>query len=131
VTASEDGTARLWDVRGGRNLLALQGHSAALSSAVISPDGKFVLTSAEDNTARVWDAATGRVVAELRGHTRPLTGAVFGPDNTVILTGSRDGSARIYDCPPCGSFDRLLELTRARVTRALTPDERRGYLDER
>jgi WD40 repeat protein len=131
VTASEDGTARLWDARSGRSLLALQGHSAAVTSAVFSADGKFVLTGSEDDSGRVWETATGRVIAELRGHTRPLTSAAFGPANSLILTASRDGTARLYDCAPCGSFDQLFELARARATRALTLDERRAYLDER
>ena len=131
ATASEDGTARLWDARSGRNLLALQGHAGAVTSVAFSPDGKFVVTASEDNTARVWETATGRAIAELRGHTRPLTSAVFGPSNTLILTGSRDGSARLFECAACGSFEQLVTLARNRITRSLTFDERRTYLDER
>jgi WD40 repeat protein len=89
------------------------------------------VTAREDSTARVWETATGRLITELHGHTRPLNSAVFGPGNTTILTGSRDGSARLFECLPCGSYEQLVGLVRARTTRLLTIEERRTYLDER
>ncbi|WP_228116604.1 WD40 repeat domain-containing protein [Limnospira indica] len=44
VTASQDGTARLWDTQG--NLIAVfQGHQDWVYSASFSPDGKHILTA--------------------------------------------------------------------------------------
>ena len=40
----------------GKLLASLQGHTAEVSSAAFSPDGKRVVTASCDNTARVWDA---------------------------------------------------------------------------
>jgi WD40 repeat protein len=55
LTASNDGTARLWD-RGGKPLATLQGHTGFVTSAVFAPDGGRVLTASGDNTTRLWEA---------------------------------------------------------------------------
>ena len=44
----------------------LRGQGAALSSAVFSPNGKYVVTaSTPDRTVRLWDAESGREIAVL------------------------------------------------------------------
>ena len=56
LTASEDGTARLWDAEAGAGAVAPHGHEAGVSSAAFSPDGARVVTASSDGTARLWDA---------------------------------------------------------------------------
>ncbi len=58
VTASEDGSARVWDTESGQMLFALNGHGAALTHARFSPDGRTILTASDDGTARLWSAAS-------------------------------------------------------------------------
>ena len=53
VTGHDDGTARLWELRG-RTLAELKGHQGSVTSAAFSPDGKLVVTASDDGTARLW-----------------------------------------------------------------------------
>ena len=39
LTASGDGTARIWDAESGEELVTLSGHTDCVTSAVYSPDG--------------------------------------------------------------------------------------------
>jgi WD40 repeat protein len=55
VTASEDGSARVWDARDGTLLAALEGHANALTAVAVSPDDRRVVTTSRDGTARVWN----------------------------------------------------------------------------
>ena len=55
VTASQDKTARLWDVSTGQELRRFIGHTAGLENVVFSPDGKYILTGSDDGTAMLWD----------------------------------------------------------------------------
>ncbi len=50
VTASSDGTARIWDAASGRPLAVLAGHRAGVVAAKVSPAGDAVLTFAHDGT---------------------------------------------------------------------------------
>ena len=46
LTASNDKTARVWDLSG-KELATLQGHTAGVTSAVFSPDGQRVATAGD------------------------------------------------------------------------------------
>jgi WD40 repeat protein len=97
VTASDDTTARVWDVATGREIARLMGHRGPVKSAVFSPDGNRIVTASDDTTARVWDTATGREVARLMGHRGSVRSAVFSPDGNRIVTVSNDTTARVWD----------------------------------
>src|SRR5262249_55171264 len=47
-------SVRLLDVETGKELHRFDGHTAAVTSAVFLPDGRFALTSSHDNTMRLW-----------------------------------------------------------------------------
>jgi WD40 repeat protein len=93
ITASKDGTARLWDTATGKETLVLRGHEGIVTSAVYSPDGRIVVTASDDKTARIWDVATGREIAVLRGHKDSIGLATFSPDGGSVVTTSYNDSA--------------------------------------
>ena len=98
VTASDDGTAEVWDAASGDQLQMLKGHGGAVSRAAFSPDGKRIVTASEDKTARLWDAETGKPIGEpLTGHDGPVLSAAFSPDGKRIVTASLDKTARLWD----------------------------------
>jgi WD40 repeat protein len=95
LTASDDGTARLWDCDG-KPIATLEGHTDAVRRAVFVPDGGRILTASDDGTARLWDR-DGKQLAVLDGHTGIVLSAVFAPDGDRILTASEDKTARLWD----------------------------------
>ena len=97
VTASEDGTARIWDVRKGGPPVALKKHKSWVNTAFFDPSGTKVVTASGDGTARVWDADTGQQLAKLHGHTDQVNAASFDPSGTKVVTASGDGTARVWD----------------------------------
>ncbi|PID58768.1 hypothetical protein CSB45_01860, partial [candidate division KSB3 bacterium] len=107
VTASRDGTARVWDAATGAELACLTGHEGFVESAAFSPDGTRIVTASWDGTARVWDAATGAALARLSGHEGGVLSAAFSPDGTRIVTASRDGTARVWNAATGAELARL------------------------
>ncbi len=57
VTASCEGTARLWDAATGKPLGEPMRDEAVVSHAAFSPDGTRVVTASADSTARLWDVS--------------------------------------------------------------------------
>ncbi len=53
LSASADGTARIWSVAGGRELTAL-GLGVRLDGAAFSPDGRRVVTAGSTGEATIW-----------------------------------------------------------------------------
>ena len=59
VTASADGTARVYAAATGACQSILLGHEGPVAKAAFNPQGTCVLTAGADGAARLWDAATG------------------------------------------------------------------------
>src|SRR5262249_53470310 len=59
VTASQDGTARVWEARTGATVGPPLRHDGPVRSGAFSPDGTQVVTASEDETAQVWEGRTG------------------------------------------------------------------------
>ena len=97
VTASFDGTARVWNTITGRPMATMKGHTDKIWSAAFSPDGKRMVTASQDDTARLWDAASGVQQRELTGHTSWVLYAAFSPDSRRVVTASADDTAKIWD----------------------------------
>jgi len=97
VTASSDGTARIWNATTGEEIAVLRGHERTVMHAAFSRDGSRVVTSSIDQTARIWDAANAKETAVLRGHTQIVNSAAFSPDGSRVVTASGDNTARIWD----------------------------------
>jgi WD40 repeat protein len=98
VTASDDATARVWEVSTGRLVAVLRGHSGPVVTAAFGPQQaqSVVVTGGVDGTARVWDAHTGRQLASL-GHEPDVAWPMLTKDGRLLLTWSRHGTARVWD----------------------------------
>jgi WD40 repeat protein len=72
VTASRDGTARVWDTSTGQTLFVLKGFGGPVTLAAFSPDGGRILTLAPrpDRSVVVWDAATGQEFVRIKLTTK-------------------------------------------------------------
>jgi WD40 repeat protein len=97
ATASDDGTARLWDVSTARTTAVLTGHTGPVLCVAFSGDGRVVATGGADHTARLWNAVTGSLIAVLTGHTGPVYHVVFSPDSSRLVTTSDDHTAQVWN----------------------------------
>ena len=111
LTASDDGTARLWVAPRQPDTLANTGDQ--INHAEFSPDGKTILTSSSYGGAGLWDATTGAKIGALKEDCEKLvrgglppeacfgpTGlAAYSPDNKLIVTAGvhYSGTAVIWD----------------------------------
>ncbi|MEE6261873.1 WD40 domain-containing protein [Plantactinospora sonchi] len=96
ATASDDGTARIWDTATGQATVTLTGHTARINAVGWSADNAHVATASADDTARIWDATTGQTTTILTGHTDWVRAIAWSPDGT-LATASDDKAIRIWD----------------------------------
>ena len=95
ATGAGDGTARIWDVASGTQILELEetGRTAALA---VSGDGRWVATGGPDNQAIVWNAISGERVASLSGHEVAVTAISFAPGDQLLATADDRGRCRLW-----------------------------------
>jgi eukaryotic-like serine/threonine-protein kinase len=91
VTASVDGTSRLWSVDNGEPLTPLVPDEVPWKFADFSPDGEtFVVAGGSDGgtfgAARIRSAKDGTARTELLRHNAPVHGAWFSPDGRLLVT---------------------------------------------
>jgi WD40 repeat protein/serine/threonine protein kinase len=100
LTASWDGTAKVWDAATGKAVLtlrSLRGPGRAITAAAFSPDGSRLATGTVDGAVEIWDAATGQEVLALKGHAQRVNAVAFNPDGRRLATASFDETAKVWD----------------------------------
>ncbi|MFG3280404.1 WD40 repeat domain-containing serine/threonine protein kinase [Streptomyces sp. NPDC048111] len=93
VTGGDDGDVRAWDVRTGRCLRTLTGHTAAIRSVRITADGRYCASVEYDHVLRVWDLSDGRCLRTIRTTGSLDWAAVSAAEGIAVGTESapRDG----------------------------------------
>lgn len=86
VTASSDGTARLWDVRTGVPVGQAMRHQGGVGYVHFSADGGLLVTASQDHTARLWDAHSGASAGRPMRHDGAVEWAKFSPDGQRVVT---------------------------------------------
>jgi WD40 repeat protein/DNA-binding SARP family transcriptional activator len=111
VTASFDGTAKVWEARtGGVMRFPLVGHSAVVLAVDWSPDAARIATGSGDGTAKVWqlDEAGPRELFTLSSQDLQggVGGVAFSPDGTMLLTGQFiDAAIKVWDIGIAGDAE--------------------------
>ena len=97
VTASLDGTAKIWDIETGTCLDTLEGHAMGVSSAQFNQAGDKIVTASNDKTAKILDVETGSCLDTLKGHAGSVISAQFNEAGDKIVIASTDNTAKIWD----------------------------------
>ena len=66
------------------SLKILRGDTGTVTSASVSTDGRYMVTSLGDSSMRVWDLQNGNEVTQVRPETGVLGSASIGPNGDVV-----------------------------------------------
>lgn len=77
--------------------MTLKGHTGAVTSVAVSPDGTRIVSGSFDKTLRIWSANAGDIIAILEGHTDLVKSVAFSPDGGRIVSCSEDETIRLWD----------------------------------
>jgi len=110
LSASDDGTLRLWDVENGRLLHIFTGHGGKVAGVAVTMDGRLAASAGWDQTVRIWDIESRRELFVLDEHRSNVNAVAFSHDGRLLLTGSYDSTIRLYEVPADGRRPRLRGL---------------------
>jgi WD40 repeat protein/serine/threonine protein kinase len=98
LTTSSDRMVRLWDLKTGKLVYTLAGHTNEVNSVVFSPDGTQALSASRDRSLILWDLSTGEAIRTFgMRHTNSINAVAFSPDGTQALSASADQSVILWD----------------------------------
>jgi WD40 repeat protein len=97
VTASSDGTARVWDLSSARTVHTLKAgcrEQGGVLAVALSPCTRFAILGCADGAARMYDVISGQCMGVMGGAAGWVTAARFLPDGKSALTAGHDGVVR-------------------------------------
>jgi WD40 repeat protein len=90
------GEIDLFDVKSGKQIATIKGHSEPILAIAFHPQGEQIVTASEDGSARVWEVATGKELLLLKGHTGPVAAVAYSPSGDLIATGGEDKTVKLW-----------------------------------
>jgi len=102
VSTSEDKTAKLWDIRTGKELHTFYGHTKNVITARFNADGKTITTTSNDNTIKIWNIASGNLLQTLEANADRVAFSEVSPDGKYFLivqrsTNTKSSTVDIWD----------------------------------
>ena len=55
VSASDDGTVKLWDIESGRQFRTIKSHKGPVRGIALSADGRYLATAGNDRIITLWE----------------------------------------------------------------------------
>lgn len=124
LTATDElnGTARVWDVNSGQEVITLKGHQREVLAVAFSPDGKTMATASEDQTVKTWDSASGKERLTFGHNNASAYSLAVSRAGDTIAVGTSGGDIRLLDAAT-GQPKALLKGHQAAVNSlAFSPD---------
>ncbi len=97
LSASWDGSIRLWDIATGLMDRKLIGHQGGVYAAIFNNAEKNIFSGGADRVIRMWDVSTGKVVKTFSGHQGEVTSLQLTSDEKMLISHSLDGSTKFWD----------------------------------
>lgn len=122
VTASDDSTARVFDILTGQELVVFDGHPQRVHSVDIADGRDMVATAgAGDNSIYLWNLETGATIRRIAGHADQVYDAQFAPNERELISVSQDATLRVWDVDSGLETERLQGHLAATRTVAVSP----------
>jgi len=98
VSASDDATCRLFDLRADRQVAIFKKESIIFSCNTVdfSLSGRLLFGGYSDYCINVWDTLKGSRLVTLYGHENRVSSLQLSPDGTGLASGSWDSTIRVW-----------------------------------
>ncbi|PKK69944.1 WD40 repeat-like protein [Rhizophagus irregularis] len=85
------------DIQNGKILFRLNGDTEIITTFIITPNGKYLISSSRSLTVKTWDLKTGKCMRSFKAHEAPVIVMDVDESSTLVATGSADSTIKIWD----------------------------------
>lgn len=101
LTASWDGTIRLWNIETGVSVKTMTGHSKDVLSVCVSPDNRLILSAGRDRTIKLWNTlGECQYTLDKQGHNDWVSCVRFVPnieERPRVISCGYDKIVKVWD----------------------------------
>jgi WD40 repeat protein len=87
ISGGVDRIVKLWNATNGSFIRQMTGHSGAVYSAKLSPNGQYLVSGAAGNQLFLWNAQTGGIICAFWNHLGAVRAVTFTPNGEDIIAG--------------------------------------------
>ena len=95
ISCSIDKTIKIWELKSGKNIASIEGHTDQIWGLTITPDGKKIISA--DENIKIWELKSGKNIATLENNDEEIYGLSVTPNGKQLISGSADGTIKIWD----------------------------------
>jgi len=96
VTASRDGTVRVWDIAK-KAVIKTINCGSPVSSLALAPDGKTLAAGLYSNEIPTWDVGAWKEKRRLQGHADRVNAVAVSRDGKTLASASDDRTIKLWD----------------------------------
>ena len=113
ISASHDGTVRIWCVETGiqQGYLAV---GAAVTAIAASPDSNLFITGDRSGKIKMWNLVDRKLIRSIPLHTGKITGIHFTQNGKGFVTTGEDGILKIFQLNPA-SLRHTLQISKVPI----------------
>ncbi len=97
-------------------------HLKTVSSLVISPDGKILVSASFDKNIKLWSLPDGALLKTLTGHSYSVQSLAISPDGKLLASGSDDQTINLWSLPSGTLLKTLKGHSESILSLAISPD---------
>ena len=109
ISASEDGTLKIWSSKKGRNVRSIECHDgASILVMKILQNGDMAVTGSDDGTAKLWDLKSGNCIRVMNAQGGWVMDVAVSSKEDSLVTSTSDGVILVWNLES-GELLRVLE----------------------
>ncbi len=128
ATACEGRLIHLWDIRDGKLVGTLRGHTDRIPALAWHPDSRRLFSAGWDTTVRVWDTQAFEPIILLNSHATHVHTLALSADGKLLASADSDNAVHVWLTDENRTLAVLREQTGEVRCLAFTPDDGKGNL---
>ena len=90
LSGSGDKTVRLWDLRTGKCVRTMLGHTGSVFSVDMDGHCRTAVSGSEDKAVKLWDLGSGHCIATYEGHSTSVRDVVMHESGSSFMSAGRN-----------------------------------------
>ena len=100
ISGSNDKSARIWDLKTGKELRKLNVDCWKVTEVAFSDDSKYAVTGCNDGSIKIWEVETGKLLSKIESPGNVVRDITFVKNKNIavanMLRGSKEYGVRIW-----------------------------------